>query len=94
MEPLVGANLDPVRDLRDGTPVSITTALAECHRLAGPRLVIEAGCEIPRDTPEENLHALREYARGHRLDATAADRPFLRGHLAMRQSGCGRNAAF
>ncbi|MBP1768599.1 MAG: Methylcobalamin:coenzyme methyltransferase, methylamine-specific, partial [Candidatus Aminicenantes bacterium] len=48
------------------TPGSIATALAECHRLAGPRLVIEAGCEIPRGTPERNLHVLREYARGHK----------------------------
>jgi MtaA/CmuA family methyltransferase len=63
---LLGANLHPVQDVRDGTPESITTALAECYRLAGPRLVVEAGCEIPRDTPEKNLHALREYARGHK----------------------------
>jgi MtaA/CmuA family methyltransferase len=63
---LLGTNLDPVRDVRDGTPESITAALAECHRLAGPRLVIEAGCEIPRGTPDENLHALREYARGNK----------------------------
>jgi MtaA/CmuA family methyltransferase len=64
--PLVGANLDPVRDLRDGTPETVATALAACHRLAGPRLVVEAGCEIPRGTPDENLRALREYARTHR----------------------------
>jgi MtaA/CmuA family methyltransferase len=63
--PVLGANLHPVRDVRDGTPESVTAALAECHRLAGPRFVVEAGCEIPRDTPEANLHALREYARGH-----------------------------
>ena len=65
-KPLLGANLDPVRDVRDGTPESITTALAECYRSAGARLVVEAGCEIPRGTPEANLHALREYARGNK----------------------------
>jgi MtaA/CmuA family methyltransferase len=63
---VLGANLHPVVDVRDRKPVSIAAALAECHRQAGPRLVVEAGCEIPRDTPEANLHALREYARGHR----------------------------
>jgi MtaA/CmuA family methyltransferase len=63
---VLGANLHPVRDVRDGTPESIAAALAECHRRAGPRFVIEAGCEIPRDSPEANLHALREYARSHR----------------------------
>ena len=41
-------------------------ALAECHRTAGARLVIESGREIPRGTPDENLHALREYARGNK----------------------------
>jgi len=63
---LLGANLDPVRDVRDGTPGSVTAAIAECRRLAGPRFVVEAGCEIPRGTPERNLHVLREYARGHK----------------------------
>jgi uroporphyrinogen-III decarboxylase len=62
---VLGANLHPVRDVRDGTPESLRAALAKCHRRAGPRFVVEAGCEIPRDTPEANLHALREYARGH-----------------------------
>ncbi len=63
---VLGANLHPVRDVRDGTPDSVTAALSECHRLAGPQFVVEAGCEIPRDSPEANLHALREYARGQK----------------------------
>ena len=63
---VLGANLHPLDDVRKGTPESIAAALAECHRLAGPRFIVEAGCEIPRDTPEANLHALREYARGHK----------------------------
>ena len=54
--------------LRNGTPESITAAIAECHRQAGPRYVVAAGCEVPRDTPLENLLALRDYAR-----ATGAD---------------------
>jgi MtaA/CmuA family methyltransferase len=60
---LIGANLHPVRDLRDGTPESITAALDGFRRSAGPVFVVEAGCEIPRGTPEANMHALREYAR-------------------------------
>jgi MtaA/CmuA family methyltransferase len=63
---VLGANLHPLRDVRDGTPESIMAALAECHRQAGPRFVVEAGCEIPRGTPEANFHALRQYARGHK----------------------------
>ena len=48
-------NLDPVAALRNGTPASIAAAIAECHRQAGPRYIVAAGCEVPRDTPQENL---------------------------------------
>ena len=41
-------NLDPVRALRDGTPESVMAAIAECHRQAGPRYIVGAGCEVPR----------------------------------------------
>jgi MtaA/CmuA family methyltransferase len=58
-------NIDPVRVLRDGTPESIADAIAECHREAGPRYIVGAGCEVPRGTPDENLCALTEYARSH-----------------------------
>ena len=57
-------NLDPVRALRDGTPESVTAALAECHKQAGDRYIVGAGCEIPRGTPLENVHAMAAYAAG------------------------------
>jgi len=56
-------NLDPVKTLRNGTPESVTAAVAQCHREAGPRYIVGAGCEVPRDTPAANLLALRDYAR-------------------------------
>ncbi|MBI4659186.1 MAG: uroporphyrinogen decarboxylase family protein [Verrucomicrobia bacterium] len=56
-------NVDPVRVLRDGNPESILSAIAECHRQAGPRYIVGAGCEVTRDTPPENLEALAAYAR-------------------------------
>ncbi len=58
-------NLNPVKILRDGTPESVTEAIAECHRQAGPQFIVGAGCEIPRGTPEANIHALARYAREH-----------------------------
>jgi MtaA/CmuA family methyltransferase len=51
-------NLDPVRALRDGTPESVAASVAECHRHAGERFIVGAGCEIPRGTPEANVHAM------------------------------------
>lgn len=59
-------NLDPVRVLRNGTPDGIRVALAACHRAAGARYIVGAGCEVTRDTPLQNVHVLREYAQTHR----------------------------
>jgi len=58
-------NIDPVRVLRAGTPESVYGAIAECHRQAGPRYIVGAGCEVVRDTPGENLQALVRYAQEH-----------------------------
>ncbi len=59
-------NIDPVRVLRDGDAGSVEAAIAECHRQAGDRYIVGAGCEIPRGTPHENVHAMTRYAREHR----------------------------
>lgn len=58
-------NLNPVTVLRNGDPAGVTAALAECHRQAGGRFVVGAGCEVPRDTPPANLRALCDYAHTH-----------------------------
>jgi MtaA/CmuA family methyltransferase len=58
-------NLDPVRDIRNGTPEGVLALLAACHRAAGARYIVGAGCEIPRGTPPANLLALRTYAQNH-----------------------------
>jgi MtaA/CmuA family methyltransferase len=59
-------NLHPVQVLKGGTPAEVTAAVAECHRQAGPRYIVGAGCEVPRGTPEVNLRALADYAHQHR----------------------------
>lgn len=59
-------NLNPVTVLRNGTPQLVTTAIADCHRQARSRFIVGAGCEVPRDTPADNLLALCAYARDHR----------------------------
>jgi MtaA/CmuA family methyltransferase len=58
-------NIEPVGMMRNGTPGRISESVADCHRAAGTRYVVGAGCEIPRDTPEENLRALCDYALNH-----------------------------
>lgn len=59
-------NLNPVKILKDGTPDDVTAAIAACHREAGSRFIVGAGCEVPRGTPEANLRALAAYAHDHR----------------------------
>jgi MtaA/CmuA family methyltransferase len=61
-------NIDPVRVLRNGSAEDVTRAITECHRQAGPRYIVGAGCEVTRDTPHENLRALADYARSHQPD--------------------------
>jgi MtaA/CmuA family methyltransferase len=56
-------NVNPVAVVRGGKPGDVFQALAECHRQAGPRFIIGAGCEIPRDTPHENVRAFADYSR-------------------------------
>jgi MtaA/CmuA family methyltransferase len=62
-------NANPVTVLRNGTPAAIQATAADCHRAAGSRYIVGAGCEIPRDTADENLFAFRDYARGHAPEA-------------------------
>ncbi len=59
-------NVNPVQVLRNGDAAGVTAAVAACHREAGPRFIMGAGCEVPRDTPEQNLRAMCEYAHTHK----------------------------
>ncbi|HXK60673.1 MAG TPA: uroporphyrinogen decarboxylase family protein [Acidobacteriota bacterium] len=59
-EQVLAGNLDPVRIVRNGTPMLIQEELRRCRQEAGPRYIAAAGCEIPRGTPDENVHAMRE----------------------------------
>ena len=56
-------NIDPVRALRNVSASEVRSAIAECHQQAGPRYIVGAGCEVPRDTPPGNVRALMDYAR-------------------------------
>jgi len=62
-EQVLAGNIDPVAVLRNGTVESITAAITQCHHECGGRYIVGAGCEVPRDTPQPNLLALRDYAR-------------------------------
>jgi MtaA/CmuA family methyltransferase len=61
---VLAGNIDPVKALRNGTPESVAAAIAQCYAEAGPRYIIAAGCEVPRDTPPENVRAMFRGAQG------------------------------
>jgi MtaA/CmuA family methyltransferase len=61
----LAGNLDPVRDLRNGSPETIAQSLAEVQRQAGSRWIVAAGCEIVRDTPHQNVCAMASFAQSH-----------------------------
>ena len=56
-------NIDPVRVLRNGTPKYVHQEIETCFNQARPKYIVGAGCEVPRDTPEENFKILTEFAR-------------------------------
>jgi MtaA/CmuA family methyltransferase len=57
---VLAGNLDPVADLLQGTPEAIREQVNEVYDRTGNPMIATAGCEIPRDTPLENLLALCE----------------------------------
>jgi uroporphyrinogen decarboxylase len=54
---LLCGNLDPVTVFLQGTPADIRAGLEANYQAAAPRWISMAGCEIPEDTPIENLLA-------------------------------------
>ncbi len=64
---LLSGNVDPVRVLRNGSPEDVEGGFKLCFAEAGASsYAVCAGCEIPRDTPSENLAAMRRFARAPR----------------------------
>ena len=61
---LIG-NLDPVRILRNQTPEQVRQATREfLDKTRGiPNLIVSSGCDLPQDTPIENIRAMIEEAK-------------------------------
>jgi len=61
----LAGNLNPVKDVRGGTPETIAQALESLRQIAGPQWIVAAGCEIVRDTPHRNIQAMIQFAETH-----------------------------
>ena len=55
---------DPVSVVRNGTPETIRESVRAHHAEGRGRVIVSAGCELPPDTADENLRALRKAAEG------------------------------
>jgi uroporphyrinogen decarboxylase len=58
--PVICGNFDPVAVMLQGTPDQVRQAVFQSLCLGGPRSISAAGCEIPDETPYENLLAQAE----------------------------------
>jgi uroporphyrinogen-III decarboxylase len=50
-------NIDPVAVLQRSSPQEVTRATLRCRETGGSNWLAQPGCEIPRQTPPENLDA-------------------------------------
>jgi MtaA/CmuA family methyltransferase len=50
-------NFDPSGVLLQGTPQDVADAAKECIAKGGKRFILMPGCEVPQNTPEENIRA-------------------------------------
>ena len=50
-------NFDPSGILLQGNPQTVAEAAAACVQKGGTRFILMPGCEVPPDTPEENIRA-------------------------------------
>jgi Uroporphyrinogen-III decarboxylase len=56
----LSGNIDPVSGVLKGNPDSIRKKVRADYKLVGNSYLVNAGCEIPSGTPNENLKALCE----------------------------------
>jgi uroporphyrinogen-III decarboxylase len=57
---VLAGNIDPAGGVRLGNPQLIRETILRTYREVGNPYMVNAGCEIPPGTPEENLRVLCE----------------------------------
>jgi MtaA/CmuA family methyltransferase len=60
---ILAGGVDPVSVLQNGSPETVSEVVSQCHKDAGPRYIVAAGCEVPPDTPAANMRAMAGYAK-------------------------------
>jgi uroporphyrinogen decarboxylase len=57
-EVALAGNLDPVNAVMKSTPDRIRAGFEDLYEKVGSPFLVTAGCEIPAETPDDNLKAL------------------------------------
>ncbi len=57
---VLAGNVDPVATVAQGKPAQIREAVRRCYEACGMPFMVNAGCEIPSGTPNDNLRTLCE----------------------------------
>lgn len=57
---VISGNYDPVAILLQGTPETVAQSVRACRAAVPSNYISSAGCEVPRDTPVENLLAVAQ----------------------------------
>lgn len=58
---ILNGNIDPVKDVYRATPEHTKAAILSCAKAAdGYRMLFMPGCELPYDTPLENIRAIHD----------------------------------
>ncbi|MCP4286867.1 MAG: hypothetical protein GY792_20885, partial [Gammaproteobacteria bacterium] len=57
---VITGNINPVEEVYRGAPAPIREKIRRCYQEVGNPYMVNAGCEIPSGTPNENLRALCE----------------------------------
>jgi uroporphyrinogen-III decarboxylase len=58
-------SLDPERVVKQGSPKSVSAAVASCHREASERFIIKADFEVPHETPPAHVCVTGAYVEAH-----------------------------
>ena len=66
---VLSGNIDPVSVLRQGTVERIRGSLEECRRMAAPAWIVNAGCEVVRDTPLAHFEAMAQFSRTYTAES-------------------------
>ena len=61
----ISGNIDPINLLLQGTPQTVTEQVDFCLTHGNDRSILSSGCEVPKNTPFENLKAIDDRLRQH-----------------------------